>query len=231
MEFLWEGFLEAIRLMASGDRETFHAVYVSLLCTVTAVTLAAVVAIPYGAWLGLFKPRAHRLQLFCLRLGMSVPTVVIGLVVFGVLSRHGPLGALDALYTKSAIVAGELLLALPLLGTFAQAATSNLDVNALETAMTLGATRGQALRTILGEVRTNLVSAYLAAFGRCITELGIAITVGGNLYMRTRTLPSKIQLELSRGDFGPALAPGIVLLLLASGAVLTAHRISQEDKR
>jgi tungstate transport system permease protein len=230
LEFLWEGFLEAIRLVARGDPEVFHAVYVSLVCTLISISLAALVAVPYGAWLGLYKPRGHGTQVFLLRVGMSVPTVVIGLLIFGVLSRQGPLGSIDMLYTKSAIIAGEFLLAFPLLGTLAHGATANLDLHVVETALTLGAGRHRALRTILGEVRVAIVAAYLASFGRCFTELGIAITVGGNLLMRTRTLPSTIQLQLSRGEFALALAPGILLLVLAAGAAILTHQLSREAR-
>lgn len=229
MEFLWEGVVEALRLIARGDREVMHAVYVSLVCTLLATSLAALIAIPYGAWLGLYRPRGRRLQVFLLRVGMSVPTVVIGLIVFGLLSRRGPFGSLDLLYTKSAIVIGELMLAVPLIGALAHGATAGLDRRVLETAQTLGASRWRALVTVVSEQRIGMVAAYLAAFGRCITELGIAVTVGGNLLMRTRTLPSSIQFELSRGDFAKALAPGVILLLLAAVTAAIAHRLAHEE--
>ena len=230
MDFLWDGLREAVRLVVAGDAGTFHALWVSLLCTLVSISLAALVAIPYGAWLGVYRPRGHRVQVFCLRVGMAFPTVFIGLLVFGFLSRKGPLGQLDLLYTKAAIIAGEFLLAFPLLGTLAHGATASLDRRVAETALTLGASRARTLRKVLGEVRVGLVAAYLAAFGRCLTELGIAITVGGNLRMRTRTLPSTIQLELSKGDFAAALAPGLILLLLACGAAIVTHRLSREDR-
>ncbi len=230
MSFLWEGIKEAARLVATGDAATLHAVWVSLLCTAVSITLAAVIAVPYGAWLGLYRPRGRRTQVFFLRVGMSVPTVVIGLLVFGLLSRRGLLGSFDLLYTQIAIIAGEFLLAFPLLGTLAHGATAELDPEVVETPLTLGAGRWRAMLKVLRERRVAIVAAYLAAFGRCITELGIAITVGGNLRLHTRTLPSSIQLELSRGEFGKALAPGILLVLLACGAALITHRLSRESE-
>lgn len=230
MDLLWEGFVEAARLVGRGDGATFHAMWVSLFCTLIAITLAAVTAVPYGAWLGLYRPRGYRTQVFCLRVGMALPTVVIGLLVYGILSRRGLLGGMDLLYTKFAIIIGEFVLAFPLLGTLAHGATASLDPRVVETSLTLGASRLRTLFKVLGEVRAALSAAYLASFGRCITELGIAITVGGNLAMRTRTLPSSIQLELTRGNFAEALAPGLLLLLLACGAALLTHRLSREDK-
>ena len=230
MDFLWEGIVEAARRVAAFDLDTYHAVWVSLLCTIISISLAALVAVPYGAWLGVYKPRGHKAQVFLLRVGMALPTVVIGLLIYGLLSRRGLFGGLDLLYTKGAIIAGEFILAFPLLGTLAHGATAALDRQVAETALTLGASRWRTLGKLLGEVRIALVAAYLAAFGRCITELGIAITVGGNLRLRTRTLPSTIQLEVSRGDFAAALAPGILLLVLACGAAMLTHWLSREAR-
>ncbi len=230
MEFLWEALVEAARLVRRGDEELLHACLVSLTCTLTSVSLAALVAIPLGAWLGVFRPRGHRTAVFVLRVGMSMPTVVIGLLLYGALSRKGPLGDLDVLYTKTAIIVGEVLLAFPLLATLAHGATASLDPRVPETALTLGSGRPRALLKVLGEVRVAVVAAYLAAFGRCLTELGIAITVGGNIALRTRTLPSAIQLEVSRGNFAKALAPGMVLLVLAGVAAVITHHLSRETK-
>lgn len=231
MDFLWGGFVEAIRLVTGGDPATFHAMWVSLFCTLTAISAALLLAVPYGAWLGLYRPRGYRAQVFLLRVGMSLPTVVIGLLVFGLLSRKGPLGEIDLLYTKRAIIIGQFILAFPLLGTLAHGATVSLDRQVVETALTLGASRPSALFKVLGEVRAGLASAYLAAFGRCITELGIAITVGGTLAMRTRTLPALIQFEVRRGDFAKGLAPGLLLLGLAALAAVLIHFISREAKK
>jgi tungstate transport system permease protein len=230
LDFLWDGLVEAARRVATGEADTYHAVWVSLLCTVISISLAALVAVPYGAWLAVYKPRGHKLQVFLLRVGMALPTVVIGLLIYGLLSRRGLFGGLDLLYTKAAIIAGEFILAFPLLGTLAHGATAALDRRVAETALTLGASRSRTLGKLLGEVRVALAAAYLAAFGRCITELGIAITVGGNLRLRTRTLPSTIQLEVSRGDFAAALAPGILLLVLACGAAMLTHWLSREAR-
>jgi tungstate transport system permease protein len=230
LDFLWEGIFEAVRRVAAFDLDTYHAVWVSLLCTILSISLAALVAVPYGAWLGVYKPRGHKTQVFLLRVGMALPTVVIGLLIYGLLSRRGLFGGLDLLYTKVAIIAGEFILAFPLLGTLAHGATAALDRQVAETALTLGASRSRTLGKLLGEVRIALVAAYLAAFGRCITELGIAITVGGNLRLRTRTLPSTIQLEISRGDFAAALAPGILLLVLACWAAMLTHWLSREAR-
>jgi tungstate transport system permease protein len=231
MDFLWEGLREAIRLIVAGDREVLHATFVSTLCTLSAIASAALVAIPYGAWLGLHRPRGTGLQVFLLRLGMFVPTVVVGLLLFGVLSRQGPLGGLDLLYTRLAIIGGEFLLAFPIIGSITYAATRELDPVVHETARTLGATRGQAMRAALGEVRISVLTGLLMAFARCFSELGVAITVGGNLELRTRTLASSVVLELSRGRFGKALALGLILLLIACAITILARLLARERER
>ena len=231
MDFVVEGLREAFRLVMGGDGETFHAIGVTLLCSLSAVTLAALVAFPYGTWLGLRRRDGSGFQVFLMRVGMFTPTVVVGLLVYAILSRRGLLGSLDLLYTKRAIVIGEFLLAFPLLVVLVHGAAAGLDRRVEETARTLGAGRIRTLRLVLGEIRVGLVAAYLAALARCLSELGVALTVGGNLRFRTRTLASTITLELRKGEFAQALACGLLLLVLAVGAALLAHRLGREARR
>ncbi|MDJ0976892.1 MAG: ABC transporter permease [Planctomycetota bacterium] len=230
MDWLGEGFKRAIDLIVSGDAETWHAVWVTLVCSLSATVLAVLTAAPYGAWLALRKPRGHKLQAFLLRIGMFVPTIFIGVLVYGFVSRHGPLGSLDLYATRTAIVIGEFLLAFPILGTFAYGALAKYDPRALETARTLGAGRARTFFTLLGEVRMVLLSAWLVALARCFSELGISVTVGGNVRWDTRTLSSHAMLEVRQGDFGMALALGLILCLLAIPVAIVAHYVSQEEK-
>lgn len=215
MDFLAEGARDALQLLLSGDAEVYHAIFVSLLCSVTAVALAALMGIPYGTWLGLERRPFGGLQVLALRLGMFVPTVVLGLLVYAFLSRRGLFGSLDLLYTKQAIIVGEFLLAFPILGTFAHAAARERGPRVAETVRTLGARPWQVLRAVISENRLVLVGATLAAFARCLTELGISINVGGTFRLKTETLPTKIATELSGGDFARAVACGIVLMVVA----------------
>ncbi len=228
MDFFWEGVQEAFRLIASGDKQVLHAVFVSVFCTVIAIGSAALLAIPYGAWLGLYRPRTSKLQAMLLRVGMFIPTVVVGLIIFGLLSNRGLLGSADLLYTKLAIILGEFLLAFPIIGSLSYAAVVDLDLTALETARTLGAGRLRAMVTMLSEVRVSVMTAFLMAFARCFSELGVAITVGGNLEMRTRTLASTIVLDLSRGRFAEAMAPGLILILIAILITAVALLLARE---
>jgi tungstate transport system permease protein len=229
VDFFAEGLREAWRLLVERDPAVVHALWVSLLCSVVAVVGAGVVAVPYGAALGLLKPRGHRAQVFVLRVLLSVPTVVVGLLLYGLLSRRGVLGNLHLLHTQAAIAIGQGLLAFPLIATYVQSATANLDRIVTDEARTLGLPRRTLVRLGVGEVRASLATAGVAAFGRCVTELGIALVVGGGIRLETRTLPAAIQLEASRGDFGRALAPAFLLVVVAAGATLLAHRLSRED--
>ena len=231
MNMLREGFAEAWRLVSTGDAVVFHALGVSLLCSTLAVLLAALVAVPYGAWLGLQRPRGRSAHLFLLRLGLSVPTVVIGLFVYMLLTRRGLLGDLHLLHTLAAIVVGQTLLAFPLLASLVHGATAALDPVVLESARTLGAGRIGAVRMALGEVRPALATAFLAAFGRCVTELGIVLMVGGGLKLETLTLTQAIQLEISRGEFGLALAPALLLLVVAALVTLLSMRLERGGRR
>jgi tungstate transport system permease protein len=231
MDFFAEGFRVALDRLLGGDPDTWSAIATSLLCTTVAVTIAFVLAVPYAAWLGQRRPRTAGLQVFLLRVGTFVPTVVVGLLLYGLLSRRGVLGSLDLLYTRSAIVVGEIALAFPLIATLVHASSASLDRRAYETARTLGAGPWRALGAALGEVREAIVAAYLLAYARCLSELGVSLTVGGNLRYRTRTLSSTITLELSRGEFGAGLACGLILVLLAVAIALLASRLGRERVR
>ncbi len=230
MEFLWEGFKTAVHLILSGDAETWHAAWVTIFCSFIAVALAAPLAVTYGGWLAVYRPRGHRLQVLLLRIGMFVPTIFIGTMVWGFLSRRGPLGELDMLYTKGAIIAGEFLLVFPILGALTHSALEAPDRRPFETARTLGAGPVRTLLTLLGEVRGVIVGAMLMACARCFSELGISVTVGGNLQWQTSTLSGGAQLMVRQGEFGEALALGFILLFFAGIVAVLAPLVSKESK-
>ncbi|MGE0190819.1 MAG: ABC transporter permease [Planctomycetota bacterium] len=231
MDFFADGFRIAWAKLVGGDADTWSAIETSLLCTTLGVALAFVLAVPYAAWLGQRRPRTAPTQVFLLRVGTFVPTVVVGLLLYGLLSRRGLLGSMDLLYTRTAIVVGQALLAFPLIATLVQASTASLDVRAYETARTLGAGPLRALGRCVAEVRESVIAAFLLAYARGLSELGVTLAVGGNLRLRTRTLSSTITLELSRGEFGAGLACGIILVVLAVAIALFASRLGKERVR
>jgi tungstate transport system permease protein len=149
--------------------------------------------------------------------------VLVGVLLYALLSNRGPLGMFGLLYTPTAIIIGEALLALPLLVALSRGAIENLDARARETAVTLGAGRARTLFVLAKEASPALMAAVLSAFGRIVSELGIALMVGGNIRGETRTLTTSMTLATARGDFDLAVALGGVLLVVAFSVVLTAE--------
>jgi tungstate transport system permease protein len=195
--------------------DVVSAASLSLGLSAAAVTIASLPGVPLAAALGLSRSRRRDVFLLGARVGMSFPTVVVGLLVYGLLSRSGPLGSLGLLYTPQAIVTGEVLLALPLVLALGASAVGALDPRFRETALALRLGRGRTILLAISEAREGFVAAILVAFARCVTELGVALLVGGNLRGSTRTLTTAIALETSRGDFERGLRLGLVLIALA----------------
>jgi tungstate transport system permease protein len=215
MQLLWDGLVGALQLLLRRDPLVLAAAWRSLWISGSALCLAALFGVPCGSLLAQARFPGRRALIVLCRIGMSVPTVLIGLACYALFSRRGPLGGLDLLYTPWAIVAGEFFLALPIVVTWTQNSLAHLDPRAAETAVALGA--GPWLRwwTCLSEVRRGISLALLTAFARCFTELGIAMMVGGNVKYRTRTLTTATALETARGEFERGVAMSLILLFMA----------------
>ena len=197
--------------------EVLSATWLSLWVSASAVVLAAVLAIPAAAAIGLAPARVRAPFAVAARVAMAFPTVLVGLLVYGLLSRHGPLGSLGLLFTPQAIVIGELLLAFPLIVALIETAIASLDPRFRQTASALRLSRTRTAWLALSETRDSVTLALLAAFARCVTELGVAMLVGANLRGATRTLTTAIALETSMGNFDRAMHLGWVLVALAVG--------------
>jgi len=215
MEFIWNGIIEALKLILAGDPQVLDAAWRSIWISTTAVALAAVIGITIGCLLARLKFHGRTLLIILFRAGMGIPTVLIGLVGYALFSRQGPLGMLELLYTPVGIVLGEFALALPIIVSLTHAAIANLDSRVHETAVMLGASTWQRLKTYLSETQLAITLALLTAFARCFTELGIAMMIGGNIKSITRTLATATTLETARGNLSRAVAMSLVLLLMA----------------
>ncbi len=200
MDFLAEGFRRALALLFSGDAEVYGIALLTLRIGVISTVLAF--------W-------GRRAALTVVNTALAFPTVVLGLLLYGVLSRRGPLGAMGWLYTWQAIALGDVLLALPIAAALAAAAVQGVDPRIRRTAETLGAGRWRTAWTVAREARFALAAVITTAFGHVVAEIGSAMTVGGNIRGQTRTLTTAVALYTSQGDFGLALALGLILLLLA----------------
>ncbi|MCK4622713.1 MAG: ABC transporter permease [Desulfuromonadales bacterium] len=215
MGYLGDSLLTAVELILGFDREVRMTVWTSLYTSSCAIVLAALLGVPSGLWLGISRFRGRRLLITLLNTLMALPTVVVGLLLFGLLSRQGPLGYFGLLFTPLAMIAGQTLLATPIVANLVLAAVTGADERIINTALTLGASRLQAVIQLLQEVRFGVMAAVIVGFGRVIAEVGVAMMLGGNIRGSTRTMTTAIALETSKGEFAFGLALGLVLLGVA----------------
>ena len=215
MDFLAEGFRRAWGLQVAGDTEVFGIAALTLRVAVVATTIACALGLPLGYFLATRRFWGRRAALTMVNTALAFPTVVVGLLLYGLLSRRGPLGELGWLYTWQAIVVGDVLLALPIAAALSAAAIQGVDPRIRRTAETLGAGAWRTAWTVAREARFALAAVITAAFGQVVAEIGAAMIVGGNIRGQTRTLTTAVALYTSQGDFGLALALGLLLIVLA----------------
>ena len=215
MDLIIESFKAAILLILAWDHELLVIVGCSLKVSGLATVFAAVVGLPLGFLIAFTAFPGKRLTLTCLNTLLALPTVVIGLLVYTLISRRGILGSLDLLYTQKAMIIGQIILIVPVIATMTIAAISRIDKRYRTTAQTLGANSYQVAWVIFFEARYGIIAAAIAAFGRVIAEIGISMMLGGNAKGFTRTMTTAMALEYDKGEFILAVALGIILLALA----------------
>jgi tungstate transport system permease protein len=215
LDFLTESLRAALTLILALDAEVVGAVWTSLYTSMAGILLAALVGIPLGTLIGVGRFTGRRAVLTLLNTLMALPTVVVGLVIYGFLSRQGPLGPLGLLFTPMAMIIGQTVLAAPIVANYTVAAVAGADPRIMNTALTLGAGRLLAAWQLLLEVRFGVMAAVVAGFGRVIAEVGVAMMLGGNIRGYTRTMTTAIALETSKGEFAFGLALGLVLMTVA----------------
>ncbi len=215
MDFLLGSLRSSLHLIASGDPAFTHAVWVSLYVSFWSIIFASILGIPVGLAVGLSDFPLKRTVITALNSLMAVPTVLIGLLVYGFLSRQGPFGSFGILFTPSAIIVGDALLAAPIVANLALSSVRGANAAILPTAMTLGGDRIQSILALLSEIRFGMTAAVIAGFGRVVSEIGVAMMLGGNILGYTRTMTTAIALETSKGEFALGIALGIVLMAVA----------------
>ena len=214
---LLEPTRQAFVLLLSGDPRLLQAIWLSLWVSVAAIALVAAPSVACGFLLAKRRFPGQRAAVVLVQALLSFPTVVIGLVIYLLLSRRGPLGSLDLLFTPTAIMIGYMAIAFPILVVFTISSVQGADPRVYETARCLGAGRLAASLTTLWEVRFGILAAVVNGFGRAVSEVGCAIMVGGNIEGLTRNIPTAIALETTKGDFAQGIALGIVLMVVALG--------------
>ena len=207
--------LSALRLLVSGDAALWGIVWLSLATSLAALVLAAPPAILLGYLIASYRFRGRRIVIWLVQASLSLPTVLVGLLLYMLLSRHGPMGSLQWLFTRQGVVLGQVVVALPVLVAFALAAVQAADPRYAQTAIAHGASRWRTMLTVLHEVRFAVVAAIISGFGRVISEVGCALMVGGNIAGQTRTITTAIALETSKGEFAQGIALGMVLIVIA----------------
>lgn len=215
MKDLLQGLVQAIGLIFRLDPALFEVIWFSLYVSGVALTFSILVGIPLGSILGLKRFFGRRLVMALLYTGMGFPPVVIGLFVYLMLSRSGPVGGLGWLFTPRAIIVAQTIIAFPLVAGFTMAAVMGVNPNLRQQLFSLGATDWQATLATLAEARIGVIVAIIAGFGSIISEVGAVILVGGNIEGKTRTLTTAIVLETRKGNFDLAMALGIILLFIS----------------
>ncbi len=215
MELFLKGFCEAINLLLSGDDGVYSAIMVSVSVSSYSLFTSLFLGIPLGFCLGYFRFPGQRILRTIVDTLLALPTVFIGLMVYTMLSRSGPLGELGLLFTVKAIAVGQVILGLPIIMALTAAQVESLDRRIRETLMGLGASPRDILLATVQEARFGIMAAAVAAYGRILTEVGISMMVGGNIKYHTRTITTAIALETGKGEFVTGIALGIVLLVIA----------------
>ncbi len=215
MDLVWRGLIEALRLIAHGDPQLRQIASLSLLVSLSATLLAALIGVPLGVMLVALRFRGRMIAQTIVNTGMGLPPVVVGLGISILLWRTGPFGALALLYTPAAMVLAQFLVAAPLVTGFTRSALELLNPDILETLRVDGAAAPTTTYELVRAAQPQVLVAIAAGFGRAIAEVGASLMVGGNILAHTRILTTAIALETGRGDFALAIALGIVLLALA----------------
>ena len=216
-----ESTRRAFALLFSGDAELWTIIWISLRVSLIALAVATPPAVVLGYTLAQKRFPGRRVVVVVIQGLLAIPTVVVGLILYILLTRQGPLGSWQLLFTQGAMIMGQAVIAFPVLAAFALAAVQGADPRAHETAISLGASPLRAALTTLLEVRFAVVAGVFNGFGRVISEVGCAMMVGGNIAGVTRNIPTAIALETSKGDFAQGIALGAVLMLFALGISIT----------
>jgi len=212
MDTIYDALLNALYLIATLDEHVIEYAGRSVFIALVATLLASAAGIPAGVWLAEHEFRGKRVVVTILNTLLALPTVVVGLFVYSFISRTGPFGSFDLLFTVRGMIIGEVILIVPIVTAFTLAAVSRTDRDVRKTALTIGASRRHVLWVVVRESRFGILAAVVAAFGRVISEVGVATILGGNADRFTRTVTTAIVLNIDMGNFALALALGLVLL-------------------
>ncbi|SFR64339.1 ABC transporter permease [Litoreibacter janthinus] len=230
MTEIFEGLRAAFWLVIALDPELIDIALRSLQVTLSALVVACCIAIPLGTYLAITRFRQRRLVIAVVNAMMGLPPVVVGLIVYLMLSRSGPFGVLGLLFTPTAMVIAQVIIITPLIASITHQAMRELWAEYHDLLISMNTTKWQRVKTLMWDGRRNLLTAALAGFGRAIGEVGAIMIVGGNIDNVTRVLTTAIALETGKGDFALALALGFVLIGLALLVNFAIHWLSRTER-
>ena len=230
MNDIVDGLIAAFWLVATLDPDLIEISLRSLQVSLTALLVACAIALPLGTFLAIRRFRYRRLTISILNALMGLPPVVVGLIVYILLSRSGPFGVLGLLFTPTAMVIAQVVIITPLIASITHQAMRELWAEYHDLLISLNTSQRQRIKTLIWDGRRNLLTAALAGFGRGIGEVGAIMIVGGNIDNATRVLTTAIALETGKGDFALALALGFVLIAMAIGINIAIHSLSRTER-
>ncbi|MBN3923736.1 ABC transporter permease [Nostoc sp. NMS4] len=230
MNTIIEGAFKAFELLTSGDRDVIQVMTMTLFVSGTATAISVLLGLPFGLWLALADFVGKQTLTSLINFGMGLPPVVVGLFVSLFLWRSGPLGNLDLMYTPTAMIVAEAIIAFPIVAGFSFAAIISINPKLRWRLLSMGATQWQVNWLLIKEARLGLMAAIMAGFGRVISEVGASMMVGGNIKGQTRVLTTAIVLEVGKGNYDVAIAIAYILLIITY-TVIVLLTILQHDKK
>jgi len=230
MNEIWAGLQAAFRLIVTLDPDLVEITARSLQVSLSALVIASALALPFGTWLAIRRFRYRRAAIATLNALMGLPPVVVGLIVYLLLSRSGPFGVMGLLFTPTAMIVAQVIIITPLIASITHQAMRELWAEYHDLLISLNTTNRQRIKTLIWDGRRSLMTATLAGFGRAIGEVGAIMIVGGNIDHATRVLTTAIALETGKGDFALALGLGFVLISLALLVNIAIHVLSRTER-
>lgn len=230
MDFLLNGFVEAFNLLLNGNLETYSAIKATLYTSSVSILFAIIVGFPLGFTLGFYDFKGRKILRLLSDTALAMPTVAIGLILYAFITRNGPLGSLNLLFTLKAVMLGQFVLALPIIISLTASVVENMDRKHYLTILNLRLAPAKLVFCVLYELRYALMVVIATAYGRIVAEVGVAMMIGGNIKYFTRTITTAVSLETNKGEFAMGIALAMVLIFIAFLVNLAIFALRKLDK-
>ena len=230
MDFLLHGFAEAFNLLLNGNLETYSAIKATLYTSSVSILFAVIMGFPLGFSLGFYDFKGRKILRLLSDTALAMPTVAIGLILYAFITRNGPLGSLNLLFTLKAVMLGQFVLALPIIISLTASVVENMEKKHYLTILNLRLSAPKLVFCVLYELRYALMVVIATAYGRIVAEVGVAMMIGGNIKYFTRTITTAVSLETNKGEFAMGIALAMVLIFIAFLVNLAIFALRKLDK-